>query len=387
MIDNSPSTVAAVTITGSGGAVDGFEIRSAHQPLSIAGVAIVTGNDFPTTTTPTNNYDLSVAAVTGNVTIAGNEFSDDGAGANHTGIFMTPTVATNLLIEGNTFSGLQAAIFQQSGNGSPMIAGNTITGLHDFGHGVVVYQGSPVISENTIDSGVGNNNGISVFDTNGPVGATLSRNTISGLTNGLVVADTSLPVTMDGDVIAGNGFTGLQMSLGGDVTATNVTMFDNIDADIRVQDSVLTLDSSIVDDVARIGTATCAISFSRGFTVPPPGGDPTNCDDFQSAADPMFVGGGDYHLLAGSPMIDAGNPAAPGAGALDIDGDPRALTHRPRLHAPPRHRRRRAGAVPDDHSDLPDHDPDPRGDGDEEVQEGKETEDRQGQEEVREAKA
>ena len=33
----------------------------------------------------------------------------------------------------------------------------------------------------------------------------------------------------------------------------------------------------------------------------------------------------DLHLTAGSPMIDAGDPAAPAADALDIDGDPRAL--------------------------------------------------------------
>jgi hypothetical protein len=42
---------------------------------------------------------------------------------------------------------------------------------------------------------------------------------------------------------------------------------------------------------------------------------------------PGFVnsGGGNYHLAAGSPLIDIGDPTAPPSGAVDIDGDPRAL--------------------------------------------------------------
>ena len=46
-----------------------------------------------------------------------------------------------------------------------------------------------------------------------------------------------------------------------------------------------------------------------------------------TALAPGFVdaAGGNYHLAPGSPLIDAGDPAAPAAGELDLDGDPRAL--------------------------------------------------------------
>lgn len=40
-------------------------------------------------------------------------------------------------------------------------------------------------------------------------------------------------------------------------------------------------------------------------------------------SDPMFVGAGDYHLSAGSPCIDAGDPAA--AAGIDIDGQDRPI--------------------------------------------------------------
>jgi hypothetical protein len=33
----------------------------------------------------------------------------------------------------------------------------------------------------------------------------------------------------------------------------------------------------------------------------------------------------DYHLLPGSPLIEAGNPDPPAAGALDLDGGMRAV--------------------------------------------------------------
>lgn len=45
--------------------------------------------------------------------------------------------------------------------------------------------------------------------------------------------------------------------------------------------------------------------------------------------DPLFVGGGNFELQATSPLIDAGEPAAPAPGALDYEGDPRSVLGKP----------------------------------------------------------
>ncbi len=86
----------------------------------------------------------------------------------------------------------------------------------------------------------------------------------------------------------------------------------------------IALDSSIVGNGGLSATplTACAITFSRG-PVATPGGN--GCSDFQTTAAPMLAGAGDFHLLPGSPMVDAGNPAAPAPGALDLDGEARAL--------------------------------------------------------------
>ena len=111
-------------------------------------------------------------AVAGAVQISGNDFSDDGVGTNYFGIFSSATSATNLTIQGNTFSGLHTGIWLQDGDSSPLIADNDFDGLHESnGSGVLVYEGTPVIRHNTISApGTGTPTGISLSDTNGVAG-------------------------------------------------------------------------------------------------------------------------------------------------------------------------------------------------------------------------
>jgi hypothetical protein len=344
-IDSPSATEPAVTTTGSsGGSIDGFQISSPYLPVRVFGPGNIAYNHIPTTTVPTAGTDIQLNGVVGAVAITGNNLTDDGLGI-QTGVIALATTSTNLTVQDNDLSGFSFAIWLQSGSGPATIADNHITGAHDGnGVGIEVYEGAPVIRHNLIEApGGGTTTGVRMSDTNGPSGATMSRNTITGMDTALQVGDTSLPVTLNGDLFAGNTFHGVRATeppadLGhGDVTATNVTAFDNLDADFYLDRTALTLDSSIVDDIARVGSATCSISFSRGFALVSPG-DLTDCNDFQSIADPMFVGGADYHLLSSSPMIDAGNPAAPGAGVLDIDGDARAIAPNPGCSGAPSRR-------------------------------------------------
>ena len=153
----------------------------------------------------------------------------------------------------------------------------------------------------------------------------MRRNTILDHLDGVFFDDGPLGIELNGDVIArstGYGISARTFSFETPLSATNVTLLDNAVADVAAQDNDLTIDSSIVEDpIERTGGVNCTIRFSRGPTT-----SGTACERFQTTADPLLVNpaSDDFHLAADSPMIDVGNPAAPAAGILDLDGGPRA---------------------------------------------------------------
>jgi hypothetical protein len=244
-------------------------------------------------------------------------------------------------IGNNSFDDLAVGISLTAGADS-IVNDNEITGLHEAppmapagGTGIAVTDGAvPALIRNEISSpGVGiDHNGILVGQSGAAeTGATLLQNRISNIQNAISVADTTGDVTLRGDIIAGanrglGAFDTATLTTGeGDVTATNVTFASNA-TDIGLQDTHLRLDSSIVEDPFDefASAPDCLITFSRGPTTTPGG---NGCADFQTSADPMFVDAlnFNFHLQAGSPMIDAGDPTPPAPGVFDIDGDPRAI--------------------------------------------------------------
>jgi hypothetical protein len=136
------------------------------------------------------------------------------------------------------------------------------------------------------------------------------------------------PVILEDDVFANDGSGELGLYSTGGVTATGITATGSTGGyEIFLSNAALTLDSSIVGDKGvSIGTGTCTSTFSRGPAVP------GNCG-FSSSADPLFADpsttANDFHLLPLSTMIEAGNPAAPPAGELDFERDPRAVLATP----------------------------------------------------------
>ena len=263
--------------------------------------------------------------------IQNNVFEDPAATGADIGITLGPT---SPVVSGNEFTDLQFGI-SLVGAGSAQITNNEFSGIHN-GNPINIGAGSPTLTGNFIhDPGASAAQAVRIGNA-GPtatVAATFRRNRIieaPGL--GVNIGDVSGPISFEGDVIAGANLSGLSIADSDDngdaeVSASNVTIASDAGAtsEILVENTELTLDSSIIGDevgVVATGAGTCSISFSRG-PVSVPGGD--GCDNFQSTADPMFVNaaGDDFHLLAASPMIDAGNPAAPAPGALDLDGQAR----------------------------------------------------------------
>ncbi len=236
--------------------------------------------------------------------------------------------ATATYLEGIVVQGV-------GGSATPTIHDNAISGITQTladtdGVGIHLATASGTISGNTIrrEPNGATQVGIVVEDNATATGTplSLSRNQVYDFNNsqGAVIA-TEDPVTLSSDVFADN-VTGLSIAAPAGVTATGITTRNNggAPAEISLFDTPLTLDSSFLGSagpvVALVGTSTCTSSFSMSTEAP------GNCG-LAPLTDPMFASQAmdDYHLLAGSPLIEAGNPASPAAGALDLDGGTRAV--------------------------------------------------------------
>jgi hypothetical protein len=217
---------------------------------------------------------------------------------------------------------------------------NVITEIYDTAaipSGVQLIDASGQVTGNVIRGKAAQalGTGVNVTSATGTgVPLALARNQIYDMPEGVRVSGGD-PTTFSSDVIANTGV-GLSIFSNPGVTATGLTVTHStspVNREIYVDNTALTLDSSIVGDqgVEIAGTGTCTSAFSRGPAVP------DNCG-FATAADPAFANpaADDLHLLPGSPMVDAGNPAAPVPGESDVDGGPRAVDATPGCPPAPR---------------------------------------------------
>jgi hypothetical protein len=337
-----PAAGVGVTVTG-GPAVEvrglTFALDEGDDPALVlddnAGSAMVTGNSF-IDRTPSTPGQIGIRTTSkGAPTITGNSFQ---------------------LLSG-AFEGAIEVLSPAAGvPGTPLISGNTIVGTPDFGSGILVNSSlseavtgptTAVLVENLINGGSDESTGVLVLDGGSTVavpslpgaGVTMVRNRILGGGTGLFDFGGRAPVTLFGDVIARTGSATADpphaaikafanASLGGDLTVTNADIVNNADPAIQLNDDHLTLDSSIVTrsivSTDPEGAATCTITFSAGPTT-----SGNSCQTFQTALPTRFVDqeNNDFHLnpALDLALIDHGNPVAPPAGAIDFDGDPRAL--------------------------------------------------------------
>ncbi len=349
-IDGGASPAIDVLASGAG-TVSGFTITSTANPMiEIAGPINLSGNSAVVQTASAVGIDVT-AGVAGLVTVDDNEFSGDNTSGQtairvHNG--SEASVTGNRV--GSPGSAFRVGVIAFEG-ATVEIARNIVRGIFSVGSAggepITVQDATAVIADNLVTDVQPLPAivwGISILDTASPpiASATLRRNQLygGGAVDGIRINDAA-PVTMDGDLVTGFDV-GIRAhdvfaanTSNANVDATGVTVYGNTTTDARLDSASLTLDSSIVgSDIVTVGTGMgggavgCTITYSRGPTMTPGG---NGCADFQTSADPAFVdpsplfGEPDLHLTLGSPMIDAGNPLAPPADALDIDGDPRAL--------------------------------------------------------------
>ena len=329
VIDGSGAAAVTVNVSGSAGTIQGFTLRSTATAVLLNGDGIVSGNLLDSTASSSLGL---FATQTGTKTISGNQFTGNSAN-DRTGIFVFDSSPT---ISRNTFSGLKLGI-SVSGGGA-LIDGNEIGAGNPDAQGIEIRPGSipttPVITANHIqDLG---SSAIRAQQLLSPVsvGATLARNRLINDLIGVDLDDTAGTVTMQSDLLVSNGTHIITRDIstngGGDLTASNITVWGG-SFGAQLFDTALALDSSIVGDagISANGTGSCAITNSRSPVI---ASSLSGCSAFQTTASPQFVdlsnpnpALNDYHLAAGSPMIDQGNPAAPLGGALDLDADQRAI--------------------------------------------------------------
>ncbi len=355
---SGPATIGTI-----GDATPAITVPAGTAPRTIDGF-VLRGGAFPAAGT------LDVAANVDNLTISGNTFDDT-----DDGVFVHLKISGGSpRITGNTFSGVDEDIIRRAityaGTGNPEIDANQIdayllgieisgtagdfatvdihdnelTGIYDIGMvnvgiGLWLKHTDGTLTENLIESAPAAPlvEGVDVSSTatsTTPLRAW--RNEIYGAGNGFRISGLN-PVELRDEVYGNNGIA--LVIVGVDpvtVTATGITTQSTnplfYEVSLGSAGSSLTLDSSFIGDNGAQnffagGGGTCTSTFSATSDAT------TGCAGIQAGVAPMFAdpspAANDFHLVPGSPLLDAGNPAPPPAGELDIDGEARALDATP----------------------------------------------------------
>ena len=330
LVDGGATTGITVSGTG-GGLIAGVRIHGDVSGITLNAPTVVDEviSDEPSSN---NAVGVQINAAGGGSEISDSQFSDPAPSTTRARIGVAANGAAS--IHDNTLSGFNAAIFvNPPSGGDTIVERNQITGTHNspFQGRSITIGANPgpdeaIARENEISAASGSN----VIGIYPYAAAQLVRNEVSGHRDAVFIQSDETNVTITGDRYWGNEQSGVWLFDTGSAppqtsaVLTNVTSVDS-GADVRLDNAHLTLNSSILEIIAPGAGSSCSVTHSIG--PPNPGGDTSGCFDFVSNADPGLAdpATGDLHLTAGSPAIDNGDPADPGAGAVDFDGDPRAV--------------------------------------------------------------
>ena len=211
-------------------------------------------------------------------------------------------MASYLLLDGNEFTnnsdhwgGVGAVNFL---GGQAMVKGNLVRG--SARGGLLLTSSSSVVLVNNLIYGSLYAMGVQVKASS----ITLTNNTITGNSGGGAVL--LLTANTDTANVYNNLIWSNTADTGGDLYIDNDGDNDLVRSPVRLQNNDFTQ--------AKPG----GYYIKRSFPIPA-----SNLDN----VDPLFVdaANGDYHLQAGSPVIDLGDDLAPQLPAVDMDGDARVL--------------------------------------------------------------
>ena len=330
LVDGGAATGITASGTG-GGLIAGIRVHGDVSGITLEAPTVV---DEVISDEPSSNNAVGVLINAGGSgsEVSDSQFSDPAPSTTRARAGVSANGAAS--IHDNTFSGLNVAIFVNPPNGGDTIVErNQVTGTHNspFQGRSITIGATPgpdeaIARANTVSAASGSNViGIYAYGA-----AQLVRNDVSGHRDAVFIGNDETGVTITGDRYWGNEQSGVWLFDTGSAppqTSTAMTNVTSVDsgADVRLDSSQVTLNSSIVEVIAPGSGSSCSVTHSIG--PPNPGSDTSGCFDFVSNADPALAdpATGDLHLTAGSPAIDTGDPADPGAGAVDFDGDPRAV--------------------------------------------------------------
>jgi parallel beta-helix repeat protein len=312
--DQAGGVVRMVAGDGQTPVLRGFTIRNGNEPFDGGGIftsggpALIEGN-----------------RVTGNI-------GCDGAGI--AAAFSSATIRGNLVADNrpNCSGGTGGGGINLRGDGTVQVLGNEVRGnvTAADGGGISLFAaGTPTISGNTISGNAAepgrDGGGISLVNSSN---ALISNNFIvgnSGAEGGGIFW--LVPFGDPGPNVVNNTIAGNSASTNG-----SAVFADGFDGATRLTNNVLV--GAGPEAVLACGDFNDlnppVIAFNNVFNAgagPEYGGTCTDQtgQDGNISADPRFVdaGAGNFHVQAGSPVVDAGrNQDAP---ATDVDGDPRPL--------------------------------------------------------------
>lgn len=236
------------------------------------------------------------------------------------GIHASANSSEDLVVE-DTGIVTQSPIYYSNPNpGAQLVVRRTSLAPGESGIGIVVAAADATVESTLID----------LAGQSGATGVELGYENPSAHTS---------TATLDGVTIAGAAFNnhGIRVKTdddsgsAGDVST--LTMRNTV-IDPALEDSIIRLTdtggtANVISEYSNYDPADVFERADRNNNMSAPGAGSISNGTGVTNLDPLFVGGGNYGLQPASPMIDAGDPAAPAPGALDYEGDPRAVLGKP----------------------------------------------------------